>query len=278
MVDYFYKMTDFQIFLILSILFVMASVAGISLVKSFIPLNIRIQDNPVIGTISGLIGIIYGVLAGLTALYLVNNLGYTADAVQREANATANIYRDSKWLEGPVRTQIQVELSKYLTNVIEVEWPLMEKGKDLNNNGDLIIDRMSQILNSYRFDKNVDLLVLRNLTDELKNLYNSREQRIYMSFSTLNPEIWFVIVIGTILTIAINYLFGMNFYLHILTVSAAALMCSSMIYLLITLDRPFQGEFVIQPIAFRSVLDFIKKDAQTANPQMTYQIEGHETM
>lgn len=50
----------------------------------------------------------------------------------------------------------------------------------------------------------------------------------------------------------------MNLYMHIVTVAAAALMTSSMLFLLITLDRPFQGEFIIEPASLRTLLELIK--------------------
>jgi hypothetical protein len=65
--------------------------------------------------------------------------------------------------------------------------------------------------------------------------------------------------------IGINFLFGMNFYMHVITVSAASMMAASMFFLLITLDRPFQGEFVVGPDSFQSVLSAIEKHNSTTS-------------
>jgi hypothetical protein len=90
---------DSDVFFVLSISLIVISILAIYAIKKLVPIEILYRDNPVIGNISALIGIIYGVLAGLTALYLINNINLTSDAVQREANALANIYRDTEWLE-----------------------------------------------------------------------------------------------------------------------------------------------------------------------------------
>ena len=66
---------------------------------------------------------------------------------------------------------------------------------------------------------------------------------------------------GTLLTLFITYLFGMHRRFHLFVVIGTALMTSSMIFLLIALDRPFQGEFAITPDMFQSVLVTISKDA-----------------
>lgn len=258
MFDYvssFSAMSLFALFCCSSVVF---SIIAILIIKRFVSTELQYKDNPVIGNISSLIGIIYGVLAGLTALYLINNINYTDDSIQREANAVANLYRDSQWLPEPGRGEIANLIKVYLTEVINLEWPLMKSGKNINNTGNLTIDKIARQVYLSVNKAPSESLLAHDMLDEVKSLYNARQQRIHMSFVSLNPAIWIVILIGTILTIGINYLFGMNIYLHIITVSATALMASSMIFLLVTLDRPFQGEFLIEPDALEAILKSIK--------------------
>lgn len=262
MFDIAYHVPNLHLFVILCVIFITVSAISVFLISRFIPIEMRYKDNGVIGNISSLISIIYGVLVGITALYLINNLSYTSDAVQREANATADIYRDSRWLTDPARTNIQNELKNYLTNTIQEEWPVMKAAKPVSHNGDAYINKMAQHLDEYKIADNSDSIILRSLVEDLKNLYDSREQRLHMSHAVLNTELWIVILIGTILTVGINYLFGMNYILHYVTVSAVTLMAVAMIFLLITLDRPFQGEFVIEPDALQEVLNSMQHPTQ----------------
>lgn len=261
MLDYIYRLSDVSIFLILSTFFIFFSIVSVCIVKHFIPHELRSKDNQVIGSVASFVGIIYSVLAGLTALYLFNILNYTTDAVQREASAVADVYRDSKWLHDPVKSEIHNQIKIYIDKVINTEWPEMQTGKDVAEDGNVIIDKISSDLRNYALTTNSESLIIHNMLQEIKALYDARQERINMSFSQLSSETWIVILIGTFLTLGMNYLLGMNFYLHLVTVSAAALMASSMIFLLITLDRPFQGEFIIEPDAFRSVLHFIKTES-----------------
>lgn len=260
-----FRLSDITLFILLSCASIAISLIAIYVVKRCIPFHVRSQDNTVIGTTASLISVIYGVLAGLSALYLINNNSYASDAVQREANAVADIYRDSQWLKEPTRGIIQTQVKEYVTKVIQVEWPLMEQGSDVNNDGNFAIDNITNQLIHYSDIKNSESLLIHDMLDEVRLLYDARQQRIHMSYSELSPELWLVILIGTVLTLCINYLFGMNFYLHMVTVSAAALMTSSMIFLLIALDRPFQGEFIIEPDAFQAVLNFMDQSASLAS-------------
>lgn len=260
----FYTMPDGYLFVLLITVTIGASLLGILIVRKFIPLDLRYKDNPVIGTMSSLIGVIYGVLASFMAVYLINNISYTADAVQREANAVADIYRDSKWLRNPTRDVFQKNITSYIRQVTDQEWPLMRAGKPIPQAGDHIIDRLSVGLNHYPIQTASDSLIVADELVTIRMLYGARHQRIHMSYSSLNPNIWAVILIGTILMIGINYLFEMNFLLHAFTVSAASIMASSMIFLLIVLDRPFQDEFLIDSLALQSTVAAIHAD--TINP------------
>lgn len=260
---YLFQMPNIRLFFLLSFISISFSIVCIILVRRYIPLTILYKDNPVIGNISALISIIYGVFVGLTALYLINNISATADAVQREADAVANIYRDAKWLTEPAHSDIHREILNYLDMIIDVEWPLMKSGEVPDHIGDDFINRMNNILMNYKPMNDRDTMIVDHLMNEIKTLYNAREQRLETSNAGLHSEMWLVILIGTVLTIMINYLFGMNVYLQIVTVSAVALMASSMIFLLVTLDRPYQGEFVIEPDSFKNLLLQIEKAPET---------------
>lgn len=259
MFDFVFDLPSTFVFVSLVFITVFVSVLLVFLVRKHIPVTMRYQDNAGVANTSALISIIYGVLAGLMALFCINNINYASDAVQREANAVANIYRSSQWLAGPIRSKIIDNVKFYLDEVISVEWVALKNGEMPGNKGRVIIDDMMQELSQYNMVTMRDSVIVADILDEIKNLYNAREQRIHLSFSQLSPETWVVILIGSILTIAINFLLGMNFYLHLLTVAFVAIMTSSMVFLLITLDKPFQGDFVVGPSALQAVQKYVEK-------------------
>ena len=261
MIEFLYHLSDFRLFALLVCFFVAISVVAILAIKYFLPLRLRYRDNAVIGNISSLIGIIYGVLASLMSLYLINNVNFAGDAVQREANAVANIYIDSKELPAFMQANIQAKLKDYIENVKNREWPLMKKGGIVNHDGDYIIEKLTNQIVSYSKSARSDALLTHDMLDEIKLLYDARQQRINQSNSSLSTEVWVVILIGTFLLIGINYFFKASSSLHFIALSAAIIIASSMVFLLLTLDRPFQGEFAVEPDVFQSTLSFIEKKA-----------------
>jgi hypothetical protein len=257
MLSFLSQLPDFYLFLGISVTFIVVSITATLIIRLTTPAHTRSRDNAVIASTSNVISLIYGVLVGISALYLINNNNYTADAVQREANAVADVYRDSRWLPEPLKTKVQNKIKIYLTQVIQEEWPMMQKGKRITHKNDRVIDSIMGEVIQHSSLNNTEGILQKDILMNLKNLYDARQQRIHMSYSVLDPELWVVILIGTILTLCINYIYDMNFYIHLVTITAAALMTASMIFLLIALDTPFQGEFIIQPNAMRSVLAYM---------------------
>lgn len=260
MLDYFYQISDSLSFIILAAIITTISIILIVINKHFIIYVHKYRDNTITASIASLIGIIYGVLIGFISLYLMTNNDHAVTAVLHEGSAAANIYRDSKWLKQPAQAHIQTTLQQYITNVISNEWPAMQDGKSPHQgNGDLINQISAELMN-YPIVTPRDSIIVTDLLQEIKSLFNGRQERINHSEEQLSPEIWFVILIGTALLIVINYAFRVNFYLHLFSMTAFSIMAASVIFLLITLDRPFQGEFAVEPEPLQAVLNQMKHD------------------
>lgn len=256
MPEFLYDLSDLAIFLFLVGVTITISALAVVINKRFIFRKLHYKDNPTIGSISALIGIIYGVLVGFIALYLINNQDHASDAVLREANAAANIYQASGWLTEPAQASVKNDMRDYLQIVIQKEWPLMRAFKPVSDKaGDNTIRKIFNDLEVFAPANSAQFAILQNLLTQINALHDARHERLTLSSAQLSPELWEVILVGTILIIAINYAFRVNFTLHLFAVSSFAIMAASMLFLLITLDRPFQGEFVITPDALQEVLD-----------------------
>lgn len=258
MIEFLYHISDAAVFLTMVIVTIVFSLLLIVLNKIFIFYKLKYKDNATTASVSALIGIIYGVLAGFICLYLLTNNDHASTAALNEGTAAENIYRESHWLKGPIQHQIQDNLHQYVKGVITVEWPAMREGKNVERRHGSYIDKMSDALIHYPIANQSDFIIVNDLMQEIKELFKARQQRIEISGSQLTPEIWEVILISTILLIVINYAFRVNFYLHIFGITAFAIMAASVLFLLVTLDRPFQGEFAVEPDALQSALDVIE--------------------
>jgi hypothetical protein len=177
-----YSLSDLAIFLILVGTTISISIIAVLIDKHFIFQKLRYKDNTTIASISSLIGIIYGVLVGFIALYLINNQDHASVAVQREASASANIYEGSKWLPEPYQTLIQKDIHDYIQRVINKEWPRMSNFLSVSPDGDYIIEKIFADLKSYQPATSSESVNLQNLLVAANALYDARHARIGSDF------------------------------------------------------------------------------------------------
>lgn len=257
--NFLYQLSDNQVFLLMAFGSIAFSLLFIVLNKTFGFYKFKYIDNTTTASVASLIGIVYGVLAGFLCLYLLNNQDHASNAALEEGTAVANIYRESKWLKNPYQQKLQAELQQYINSTINVEWPAMGMGLQPGMENAYLINKMSDELINYPINTQRDSIVINNIKQELRALFKSRQERIEMSDSALSSGIWYVILLGTVLIIIINYAFRVNFSLHIFSLTAFALMAASVLFLMVTLDRPFEGEFIVEPDALKSALDMMKQ-------------------
>ncbi len=256
--EYLYLAPNLNLFLILCLIIIPISIGALFFIKWFMPLHIRYQENAVIASTSAFIIVIYGVLAGFATLVLSNNEAEAAHVMQYEANAMANLYRDSLALSEPLRAKAQEDIKKYANEFLTVEWPLMNADTEVKSHADLYIRDLTLALAQYKTHSQGESQIVNDMLTQLSNLYDARQQRIQISYNSLGSTIWVVILMGTILSLCASYIFGVNFYLHIFIVIASALMTISVLFLLISLDKPFAGEADVTPDAIQNVVKIME--------------------
>ncbi|MBV9575125.1 MAG: DUF4239 domain-containing protein [Gammaproteobacteria bacterium] len=255
MPQFVYSTSDLFCFLILVSFTILIAIIFIFINKHFFFHVLRYKDNPTVSSFSALIGIIYGVLVGFVCLYLLNNYDHSIQAIQAEANAASTILRRSMLLSPHIQKVIEKDIHSYVNEVIHHEWPMMARFQKIDQQGDLILIDLIDNIKNYKPKTEVEIIIFKDLlTSSIKELYNARHTRIMISSNTLGDDMWCVILIGTILIIASNYAFRANFYLHLFLNILFAIMAGSMLFLIVSLDRPFQGAFAVTPEPFEDIV------------------------
>ena len=78
MFDYLFQMQDAYLFVLMTGVFVVFSLLAVWIVGRLVSHQVRYENNAMMSNMAALISVIYGVLAGLTALYLININAYTS--------------------------------------------------------------------------------------------------------------------------------------------------------------------------------------------------------
>jgi hypothetical protein len=111
---------------------------------------------------------------------------------------------------------------------------------------------MWQTLMSVRGASPTEITAEDHALQELSALAAYRRIRLVQSASRLPGVLWFVLLVGGVVTIASTCMFGAaNGPLHVIQVTAFALLITLSLVAIADINRPFQGSVHVSDYAFR---------------------------
>jgi hypothetical protein len=247
-------------------LVVIAIVVGLSLIGLVISsrvlhLEVRRKHNEFAGFNSALVGVFFAVLLAFIAVAAWESFGKASDTAEREASLAGDLWRDAFAMPDPAKTQLLGEIHDYVEIVIAKEWPAMDKGAPFGDEGWAPLFKFHRVLTGIRADDAMQVAMVTETLSRLNSLYDARRQRILAAQDHIEPTVWAVVLLGTLLTITFTYFFGMDsFRMHALMTTAVAVTLALIIVLILAFDYPFRGEVQVTPDGFRNV----QRNMQTA--------------
>ncbi|RYF66210.1 MAG: DUF4239 domain-containing protein [Comamonadaceae bacterium] len=211
--------------------------------------------NDLVSTFLSAYGVFYGLMLGLIAVATYQNFSDVETAVQREAAAVAGLYRDVSAHPQPAREQLQSALREYTRFVIEDVWPAQQRGEQ--HPGDTrLVTELHAALTAFEPGSRREELLHAEALREFDQFLEARYLRLEVSSASLSPVLWWVVVIGAALNLALLWLFSVDrLALHLLLSGTLALFVGLMLFFIAAMDYPFRGEESISPDAFALVRD-----------------------
>jgi hypothetical protein len=235
-------------------LFVLISVGGLLLVQRLVPIEVRQRQNDVAGFIYAVLGVAYAVLLALMVIAVWERWEGAKATVDDEASELAEIYWIAHQLPQPEGRHIQELAHSYAEVVVDDEWPLMAQG-EFSPKAWATIDEIRDSIQSLDSSTDDQLLLDQQALERVHGLADARRDRLLAADEGLPAIMWFVMVGGGFIVVGFTYLFGMeNNLTHILMVAALALIISSVLFTVASLNYPFRGDVHIGPDAFEQIL------------------------
>jgi hypothetical protein len=241
--------TSQNVFII--IIAVACSLFFMAMVNSYWPSEKRRAHNDLIGWQLSVLGTTYAVIVGFMLYTVWINFG-TADLnADAEANSLVNIYRLSNGLPPEQGPQLKALARAYADAVVDHEWGEMAV-ETMPNETRQIARQMWLTLMSVKQASPTEITAEDHALSELSALAGYRRIRIVESASRLPAVLWFVLLIGGVVTVASTCMFGAsNGPLHVIQVSAFALLISLALVAIADINRPFQGSVHVSDYTFR---------------------------
>ena len=236
---------------LIAILAVAASLLFMAILNRLWPRERRSEHNDLIGWQLGILGTTYAVILGFMLYTVWTNFGAAEQNVDLEATSLRNIYRLAEGLPDPQHAQIQKLCRSYAKVVIEQDWPLMSQNQQPAESHQ-VNNTMWKTLMSVKTETQTQTIADDHALFELSQLTEHRHTRLLQSAFRIPTVLWFVLIIGGIVTIASASMFGSaNIPLHAIQVMFFSLLVSLVLLAIADINRPFQGSVHISEYAFQ---------------------------
>jgi hypothetical protein len=217
--------------------------------------------NDIIGWQLGILGTTYAVVLGFM-LYTVWTAFLSAEInADSEANAVINVYYLANGVPDPQRTELKEAARLYADTVVQQDWPAMNQSLNASLKSREVGAKMWQILTSIENGSATQQIAEDHALSQLSAISEHRNIRQTQSSSTIPVVLWFVLVIGGVVTITSSCMLGTtNAWLHRIQVFAFSLLIGLVLVAIVDINSPFQGAVHVSDASFRHAQTIMKQE------------------
>lgn len=212
----------------------------------------REKHNDVNGLMFAIVGVLYAIVVGFVVTSQWENVTAAQDAASQEANGLVRVYWAAEPLPADQRDDIRALCRRYAGTVRNTEWADMSAHRPVTGDGQQLLDRLGRDVHTAdaaNADPNGQL------GSALDDLLQNRQQRIALAHQNLSGMMWFVMVAGGLLTVALAYLFGVPSRLaHLVMVVALVGTVGLLLYASYQLQYPFGPATALRPSGMEAAL------------------------
>ena len=199
------------------------------------------RHNDVAGFIYAVVGVVYAVLLGFTAIIVWEQFRDAQGTVEREADALVDLYRNSRVFPPEARDAVERHVRTYAQLVIEKEFPAMA----VDHSSPEVWIEYNQLWQTYHeftpSDEQQRLWYAESL-QRLNELADSRRGRLLSVESSVPAVMWAVLIGGGVITIGFSFLFGTrNARAQAVMTAGLALMIGGVLLSIFAMQGPFGG-------------------------------------
>jgi hypothetical protein len=232
----------------------LVTVAIQAIVRRAYPSIIEGEHNEVAGFLIAVVGVVYAVTLAFIVIVTWEQFRDARDRVDTEAGSIRSLYRDSRSLPEPARTQLGQQAIRYAEQVAGPEWEAMDDGHSSDAVFGLISD-MFATLGGVTATNSTQETFLADALVRLNEVAEDRASRITQAEEGQVSILWVAIILGGIVTVGFALLFGVSDQrLHYLMVGCFAAVLAVQILVILVLSFPFSGDVKVTPEPFEHVV------------------------
>jgi Protein of unknown function (DUF4239) len=189
---------------------VLCSVALHALLQRRLHTEVLRRHNDVAGYLFSAVGVLYAVVLGFVVVVVWQKYDSTVSNVEAEVSATGDLYHAVAAFPVALRTQVRSDLRAYVQNVINIEWPAMEAGRDLPLSGATLLEDAAYRIDTFASTSFQQLAAQQAAMSDMQRLFDARRQRLIQTVPAVPSVLWFALVVGALAMVAFCYIFGVE--------------------------------------------------------------------
>ena len=226
------------------------AVAGALLVRRWATVEVLERHNEVAGFIYAVIGVLYAVLLGFTAIIVWERFDQAQVVVEKEANGLGDLFRDAQAFPDDVRKELETKLRSYAQLVVEKEWPAMTERKSSPEAWDAY-NQLWQTYYRFRPQNEYERIWYAQIEPARRSAPTSTAEQ---SIRGVPSVMWVVLIGAGTITIGFSFLFGTkNTVAQVLMTAGLAMTIALVLLSILALEQPFAGITRIGPNAFNQL-------------------------
>lgn len=248
-----YGLPDWQVGAIFALAFLAVTWCATLIFRRFVHrwFHTERRANDMVGFVLSSFSVLYGILLGLIAVAVYQNISVLSDVIAKEASSLGAIYRDLTGYPQPMRDRLRDELRTYTHYEITRDWPQLRLGVIPSEGTHRLEQFMDDLLTFEPVTRGQETLHSETLR-QINTFLALRTERL-TSVSTGIPEVlWWVVGIGALITLLLLSMLDMEVHVHLILGAALSVFLGLVIFLIAELDNPFRGH-AVDPGPFENV-------------------------
>jgi Protein of unknown function (DUF4239) len=190
------------------------------------------------------------VLLAFIAIATWESFSKASDIVENESDFAGAIYLDTQGLAQTKGQAIRDAVSRYVTVVIEQEWPRQRTGRTPDQAWKPLRE-LNRAIATLQPQNAGEAVIQAELLKAWNELYLTRSSRLSAVEGHIPNVLWWIIFCGAVITTGFTFFFGFeSFGMHLAMTATVAVSLALVIVLIIAVDWPFRGEVSITPDPF----------------------------
>ena len=258
MIDFLTGLPLWVLGLVLNVWLIGFTLVALGILRRWVFPRVRMSSEPALYFSIGVMQagfMLFGLIAALTAVSVWQRYEQVSGVVSEEATAIAGLYRDFSGYPQPQRGEMQEILRGYTRQIIEEAFPAHRDDRVILK-GVEWMDRLQARLLAFEPSTESQKIVHAETLRAFNELVQKRRQRLDAVQSGLPGVFWLMLLPG-----AVGCL-GMALFFHVESAALQTILLlglagflAMVLFVIIALDRPFQGDLGIAPDSYILVRD-----------------------